>query len=175
MSTLAGKELEDSIALGALSPAQVARRFPKEWEAFRQELYTSGHSFLPEPPKALRKELEREAQELLDWRLFKIPAGKTYPFTVEMEACWSGNGDGLYDLQLNLVGLHPEPGASAREKRLVKMAAVALNPDNIFDDPFLDDALKVPAFKRYWEQVRAFWKKVAKLQKRYDLEISSLI
>ena len=159
-------------AIEKLSPAELKRRFPREFQNLQDDLKEKAKKARPDMPTKLFKELEKERDALQDGEEVRLPPSKKYPFEIRFCARWE------YDdcASVEDVEVFAAPKQTASEKRLITLLKDSLDYDGVFNyDDIVDYMNKSPEIKIMNRRISNFLDRLDKLSEVYDFDSDDIL
>lgn len=159
-------------AIEKLSPAEIKRRFPKEFRELQEALKEKEKKARPSMPPKLFKELEKERNLLQNGREIRLPPSKKYPFEIRFCAQWEYDESAEIQDIIAVAG----PKQTANEKRLISLLRDALEYDGIYNyDDIMDYINESPEVRAMNRQISSFCDRLEKLSQMYDFDPEDIL
>ena len=155
-------------AIEQLSPAEIKKRFPKEFRELQESLKEKAKKSRPDLPSKILKELEEERDALWNGVEIRVPPSKKYPF--EVRFCARLEYDEVASIEEAEV--FAAPAQTPAEKRLIRMLRDALGEhDGVYSyDGLMDELYRSPEVKDVNRRILNLRNQLKELSKRYNFE-----
>lgn len=159
-------------AIEKLSPAEIKRRFPKEFRELQEALKEKEKKARPNMPPKLFKELEKERDFLQNGREIRLPPSKKYPFELRFHAAWE------FDESAEIQDIDVFAGSkqTASEKRLISMLKDSFEYDGIYNyDDVMDYITDCPEVRSMNRQISNLCDRLDRYAEVYDFDPDDIL